>query len=229
MRAFFYTAETEIGDCVNLDKDEHNHLFKILRARSGEKVLLLDGAGRKMSAEIQEDKSLKIVSVQQCEEQKQKIYVFTAAPRKQKLDILLKQCCELGVAGVCLMQCDYSVANPENINRFRELLIEGCKQSNNPFLPEIIGPLKFKDAIKFVRENDMHGAFGAIRESEGDRERLKNVGKLAFFVGPEGGFSPSEIEMIESAGFVGVSLSPYILRLETAVAGAIPLLREFMK
>ena len=229
MRAFFYTAETEIGDCVNLDKDEHNHLFKILRARSGEKVLLLDGAGRKMSAEIQEDKSLKIVSVQQCEEQKQKIYVFTAAPRKQKLDILLKQCCELGVAGVCLMQCDYSVANPENINRFRELLIEGCKQSNNPFLPEIIGPLKFKQAMELVKEKNMLGVFGAVREKEGEKERMKNAETIAFFVGPEGGFSPAEIDLIEQENFIGISLSPYILRLETAVAGAIPLLREFMK
>lgn len=229
MRAFFYTADAEIGDCVNLEKDEHNHLFKILRARAGESVLLLDGKGRKMMAEIQEDKSLKIVSVQHCEAQKQKIYVFTAAPRKQKLDILLKQCCELGVDGIGIMQCDYSVANPENINRFRELLIEGCKQSNNPFLPEIIGPLKFKQAMEYVVENNMTGTYGAVGGAEEGKDRLKKAEKLAFFVGPEGGFSPAELESITDAGFTGISLSPYILRLETAVAGAIPLLREFMK
>ena len=109
------------------------------------------------------------------QEQKQKIYIFTAAPRKQKLDVLLKQCCELGAAGICIMQCDYSVANPENMNRFQELLAEGCKQSNNPFLPEIIGPLKMKDAVEYVRKNGMTGVFGAIRESEGDRKMMKNA------------------------------------------------------
>ena len=229
MRAFFYKNEVEKGECVTLDKDEHNHLFKILRGRAGEKVLLLNGRGRKMTAEIQNDKTLKIVSVVECENPAQKIYVFTAAPRKQKLDVLLKQCCELGVDGIGIMQCDYSVANPDNMNRFCELLEEGCKQSNNPFLPEIIGPMKFKQAIEYVSEHDMIGSFGAIREIPGDKKRLAKVEKLAFFVGPEGGFSPSEIELIEQKNFVGISLSPYILRLETAVAGAIPLLREFMK
>ena len=174
-------------------------------------------------------KTLKIVSVVECEKPAQKIYVFTAAPRKQKLDVLLKQCCELGVDGIGIMQCDYSVANPDNMNRFCELLEEGCKQSNNPFLPEITGAVKFKQALELVRENQMLGTFGAIREDEGDKARLKNVRKLAFFVGPEGGFSPAEIAMLEDENFVGISLSPYILRLETAVAGAIPLLREFMK
>ena len=115
------------------------------------------------------------------------------------------------------------------MTRFCELLEEGCKQSNNPFLPEIIGPMKFKPAIEYVSEHDMIGSFGAIREIPGDKKRLAKVEKLAFFVGPEGGFSPSEIELIEQKNFVGISLSPYILRLETAVAGAIPLLREFMK
>lgn len=229
MRAFFYTNEAENGECVTLDKDEHNHLFKILRGRTGENVLLLNGSGRKMTAEIQSDKTLKIISVENCRRPEQKIYVFTAAPRKQKLDVLLKQCCELGVDGIGIMQCDYSVANPDNMNRFRELLMEGCKQSNNPFMPEIIGPLKFKQAVEYISENGMIGSFGAVREVPGDKERLKNAEKLAFFVGPEGGFSPAELELIEQKNFVGVSLSPYILRLETAVAGAIPLLREFMK
>lgn len=229
MRAFFYTNEAEIGDCVFLAKEEHNHLFKILRGRAGETLLLLDGRGKKMTAEIQADKSLKILAAEQCQEQKQKIYIFTAAPRKQKLDVLLKQCCELGAAGICIMQCDYSVANPDNMNRFNDLLVEGCKQSNNPFLPEIIGPLKFKQAMELVKEKNMLGVFGAVREKEGEKERMKNAETIAFFVGPEGGFSPAEIDLIEQENFIGISLSPYILRLETAVAGAIPLLREFMK
>ena len=60
MRAFFYTQEVEKGDCVFLEKDEHNHLFKILRGRAGETLLLLDGKGKKMTAEIQKDQSLKV-------------------------------------------------------------------------------------------------------------------------------------------------------------------------
>lgn len=229
MRAFFHTSEVVENECVMLDKAEHNHLFKILRGRAGETVLLLDGKGKKMTAEIQPDQSLKILSVENCQELQQKIYVFMAPPRKQKLDVLLKQCCELGVAGIVIMQCDFSVANPDNVNRWHELLQEGCKQSNNPFMPEIIGPVKFKQALEMVRERRMLGTFGAIKEAEGDKMRLHDVEKLAFFVGPEGGFSPTEIELIEKENFVGISLGPYILRLETAVAGAIPLLRELMK
>lgn len=229
MRAFFYTGEAEPDDCVFLDKDEHNHLFKILRAREGEEVLLLNGKGRKMLSVVTADKSLKILSVEQCDVPEQKIYVFTAAPRKQKLDVLLKQCCELGVSGIGILQCDFSVANPDNMNRWHELAEEGCKQSNNPFLPELIGTMKLKDALTYAAEQDMVCAFGAVKEKAGDKMRLQNVRKVAFFVGPEGGFSPGEIELIEKNDFIGISLSPYILRLETAVAGAIPLIREFMR
>lgn len=226
MHSFYAKNLNKIGDLVSLERAESDHLFKTLRGRVGEVVKLLDGNGKVAMAKIIENQILKIEELQKLPPQNRTITLFVAAPRKQKLDQVLKQATELGVTAIGILHCDFSVALPDGSNRWEALLWESCKQSNNPFLPKILPVMKFDEAVKYVKTNSMVGIFGDIERQKENREKLTTANNVAFFVGPEGGFSEREFGILKSEEFIGLNLGPYILRLETAAICGIPLIRE---
>ena len=122
--------------------------------------MLLDGNGTTAIAEIMEKRELKILTVTLHEKPSKDIFLFIAAPRKQKLDQIFKQATELGVTAIAIIRCEYSVALPEGSSRWDAMLLEACKQSNNPFLPQVLPVMKFQEAIDFVEKNSMLGVFG---------------------------------------------------------------------
>lgn len=226
MHAFYCEKIEAAGDIVTLERMESDHLFKTLRGRVGDVVMLLDGKGKSAMAEIVEGKALRVNEIKIHEAPAKDIYLFMAAPRKQKLDQILKQATELGVKGIAIMHCDFSVALPEGSSRWETILLEACKQSNNPFIPEILPVMKFQEALNYIEKNQIVGIFGDVEESKESLSASENMKKFAFFVGPEGGFSDKEISQMRSNGFVGLNLGPYILRLETAAVCGIAVLRK---
>jgi len=224
MHSFFYNGLKTVrpGDSVSLDHDEEKHLFRILRAADGDRVMLLDGHGETAEAEVS-GKRLLILSRKTDPVPAFRLHLYLAPPRRQKMDQLLKQAAELGVFRIVTFFSERSVALPAGDNarnRQETLLTEACKQSGNPFLPVCDGPVKFADAVTDARNGCPLCFFGAPAESAGS-VRLENLtGDCAFFVGPEGGFTEAEESRMRESGFHPLRIGRHILRVETAcVAG----------
>lgn len=152
MHRFFYEnlKNSATQDLVKLNKDENEHLFKILRAVPGDRVGLIDGAGTAADAIVEEGKMLRIENLTLFPIPALRIHVYVAAPRKQKMEQLLKQAGELGAWRIVPIQCERSVALPSGeriAKRGPDLLMEACKQSGNAYLPQLEDPLKCMDAI----------------------------------------------------------------------------------
>lgn len=224
MRSFYCDIPGGPGEVLALAKRESDHLFKILRAAPGDTVELLDGRGRRAVAQVRPDRTLIITHCEQLPEPKCRLLLYTAVPRKVKLDVLLKQAAELGVWEIHLVTCERSVALPERSDRWETLLMEGCKQSGNPFLPRILPPVKLSDALANFSGA---GFFGAI-EKCALRSQVPVAGNIGWFVGPEGGFTASELEEMAKANLSPLNLGPYVLRLETAAVAGLAVLRQFM-
>lgn len=218
---YFWTEHLgEAGALAELSRSESEHLFKILRFRRGDRGGLLDGRGGRGVFEVGEDRELRILERSVLPEPEYKVSLWCAAPRKNKLDILLKQASELGVWSVRFLECEFSVAKPENFERMNALLIEGCKQSGNPFLPRLLPTAKLDEAPELAK-----GAFLCYGDvvPGGELPRPPEKGEVIFLVGPEGGFSPRELETLRSAA-APLNLGRYILRLETAAAAGVAVL-----
>lgn len=227
MHSFFYDKLKTVrpGDIVSLDRDEENHLFRILRASDGDRVMLLDGQGEIAEAEVS-GKRLLILSRMTEPVPAFRLHLYLAPPRRQKMDQLLKQAAELGVFRIVTFFSERSVALPagENArNRQETLLMEACKQSGNPFLPECDGPVKFDDAVEDARNRCPLRFFGAPAESGAVRP-ADLVGDCAFFVGPEGGFTTAEELRMKEAGFHSLRIGRRILRVETAAVAGLAVL-----
>ena len=233
MHSFRYDdlACVKKGDIVTLEKSENNHLFKILRALEGDEIRLLDGKGKRASARVEKGRTLVITAVQDVPPLPgAKLHLFLAPPRRQKTDQILKQCTELGVASITPVICDRSVSLPEKDSvegRWNELLFEACKQSGNPYLPLLSPPVPFAAGVKKSLELCDKSFYGSIADekdaSSGENGKEENI---AWFVGPEGGFTAEEEEYMRNAGFLPLHMQCWVLRAETAAICGLALLRE---
>lgn len=225
MHSFFVDTIGDPGTIIELEKSERDHLFKILRAREGEVVRLLDGRGTVGDAIVESGRVLAVTARRVLPPEPLQLVIACAAPRRVKLDGMLKELTEVGVAEIALMSCVRSVAQPEgNPERWTTLLREACKQSGNPFLPRIGNVGKFPAFVAAMRQEKAALYYGAVTDP-GRRPAVPARGKVVFFVGPEGGFAPEEEALLEEVGAQGISLGPWILRLETAALGGAVALR----
>ena len=228
MHCFYCGSFMEKGGYLELDKAEHRHLFKTLRARTGEQIELTDGKGSFGVARVVEHQKIELLEAATFPEPARKLILFLAPPKKQKMDQLLKQCAEIGVWEIVPFISERSVSTPakeSTVERWRQLLLAGCKQSKNPFLPKISLPLPFNELFNRFDFSVLPAYFGAV--SGENISFAAQLGKCGWFVGPEGGFTRQEEQMLCEHGIAGVKLGSYVLRVETAaVVGAAMLLNS---
>ncbi len=198
-----------------LSKSESDHLFRTLRARNGEVIEVFDGAGVVAEAEVVTKGVLKLRDFLISRPRRTSIRLLTALPRKNRLDFMLNQLAQTGVAIITPLICERSVATPqESKERWRNHLIEGCKQSRNPYIPQLEEPQKLTEVLQNFNEPAFFGAVSASFSAT--PQWPQTADRVSFFVGPEGGFTTQEEELMLQAQVQGISLGDYILRLETA-------------
>lgn len=219
------------GASVRLEKSENAHLFKTLRAAEGERCLLMDGRGNIGEAEVAAGRTLILRSRESAAPpEPPAVHLYIAPPRRQKMDQILKQCTELGVRRIVPVICERSVSLPDSdsINgRWTELMFEACKQSGNAFVPETCGSIRFPDAVNDSRKRCGACFFGAVSGCA-EQEMPGTCRDIAWFIGPEGGFTEAEEKLMRVSGFHGLHFGNWVLRVETAaVCGTAILMDRF--
>ena len=220
----FCAAIPAVGDRVILEERESSHLFKVLRARSGERFAAIDGSGTAAVIEIR-DREAVVVERQVRNPEKRAYWMFFALPRRNKIDNLLTQAAETGVRHLVPIRFSRGVSDAEPSDRWRLHLIEGCKQSHNPFLP-VVHPAMALD--KALDEAEKEGVTLFYGDVSGDGREISAVGDAGWIVGPEGGFTPDEENLMRRRGARPLNLGPYVLRLETAACCGIAVLRRIL-
>ena len=231
MHAFRFDELADVGpdSLIRLDPREESHLFKILRARPGDRVRLLDGRGTTGVAVVGQGRELRLESKESVPPPARRLHLYFAPPKKQKLDSLLKQSVELGVDVLVPVLCERSVVQPGESSvggRWTDLLFEACKQSGNPFLPSVCPPVPFAEAV--VRARGTCSALVVGSNRTGTALELGNVPDVAFFVGPEGGFTDAETDALAAAGAAPLRIGSWTLRVETAAAAGLGVLNVLM-
>ncbi len=215
---------------IELPGEEARHLVRVLRVRDGERIEALDGQGHIVrgplriegarSASIQVDERL------QAPAPGPRVTLFQALAKGEKMDWVVQKATELGVYAIQPVLTKRSVARPEEVrsarkqDRWQRVAINAIKQSGNPWLPQVEEVRSLADCLPRLASYDCSLA-GAPESTLALRSTLqaarhKGAQRIACLVGPEGGFSGDELAALQSAGTQLVSLTPTILRTETA-------------
>ena len=218
MRAHFY-PDLAIMENYTVKDDALHHLVNVIRITPGEELLLLSGQGLSVKTVVEsiskKEMKLKFLS----SEEHTRKFTFDLAlgmPKREALELCLKQAAELGFRKIYLIRSDYSQMRFPEEDRAQKLLISALEQSNAAFLP-VCEESSWED----LPWNEYLNAVMLDSQTLGTKSELKagvNSSHL-LIVGPEGGFSPEELAFLHAKNNLKiVNLPTPILRTPTALA-----------
>ncbi len=221
MDFFFCENIPEPELTVELSPNESRHAFVTLRKQQGEQICIIDGKGNIAVAEIIANQKLIVISRQHIPQNKPLFHLFFSLPHiKNKTELIISQAAELGVNSIIPILTERSVSKPEDIpSKWKNRIIEACKQSKNPYLPNIKDIMTLEESAKFAKKMNIACFFGDPENGlppEQITDFNYTCSNMGWFVGPEGGFSIREIQLLLDNNFKALKISDRILRIETA-------------
>jgi RNA methyltransferase, RsmE family len=211
---------------ITLDEGESHHLIHVLRSNVGDEVELFDGRGgktrgvvesiRKRAALIKVIAPWEITPAPTC-----KIVLAVAVPKGDRLSWMIEKVTELGIDRVIPIVTRRSVVKPgdQKLHKAEATAIAACKQSGRSRLPAIdpLCPLEsLPERIDLGQSRLFVGAPRSSQSASLDHKSDYTAENLIGVIGPEGGLTDEEVELLHSWGAKEICLSPNILRIETA-------------
>jgi 16S rRNA (uracil1498-N3)-methyltransferase len=222
MRVLVRRGSGEAGKRVSLDEKELRHL-KVRRAREGEPVELLDGAGFRGSGRLIQVGREWMVEVAQAELEgpPAPLILAVAAGDRDRFSWLVEKSAELGVTRILPLETRHTAAvatrlRKSHLEHLRRTALEAIKQSGAAWSPEIDDPL----ALSLFLRKPLSGA-GWLAELAGQPgPAALDPSPVTVVIGPEGGLTDDERTTLVAAGYRPVALGPHTLRFETAALAA---------
>ncbi len=227
MHAHRFYCRDIIAPKAQITGPEARHAASVMRLTQGQTVELFDGRGTLAKAQIEKISSkevtCRIESLQTAEKPaRPRIIIAASVPKADRFDLLIAKCTELGADRITPVIFERSVKQPKNpkaADRWRNITISAAKQCKRLFLPVIDKPLPLTKAISKLTVD-----YPASRILVGSlADNAKSLLKIKFdsrdviaFIGPEGGLTDRENELLTGAGAKFVRITNTVLRVETA-------------
>ncbi len=213
--------------------EEVPHALRVLRLQAGDAAELLM-EGEKWSAEICSIEGQRVICRLQgrlpSAEPGVEVTLFQGLPKAEKMEWVIQKATELGAARICAVAMERSVAKiggreaDKKRERWQKIACEAVKQSGRCRVPEV-RICTLSEAAEMARDLDLFlvpwEEESGLRLSGALAKREKPQGRIGLLIGPEGGISKNEVELLRQAGALPVSLGRRILRTETAALAAL--------
>lgn len=215
---------------ITLNEREAHHVRDVLRLRDGEEVEVFDDAGTVGEGKLRLDSAgahVLVETVRHAAAATITLTIASAIPKAARADWLVEKLSELGVDVFVPLETARSVVVPEGKNkldRWARLATEAAKQSHRTGVMRIdpVTPLAraMESALQAGEAWHLSTAPGSAPIATRLFSSAASPRELTLFVGPEGGWTPEELDRFTNAGVPGVSLGGTILRIETAAIAA---------
>ncbi|HEY8491137.1 MAG TPA: 16S rRNA (uracil(1498)-N(3))-methyltransferase [Dehalococcoidia bacterium] len=240
MNRFFVAPSLLAADPIRLDGDLARQMARVLRLRPGDRVVLLDGSGRELVAELRRVAAREVLAAPLdrrwgSREPACALTLYQGVIRPARFEWLLEKGTELGVAAFVPLLTARSVVRPEadgaRVERWRRIVREAAEQCGRAALPEVRPPVSLADAVREAPGLRLvcweAGEGPSLRDALRAELTAGRPAAVSLFVGPEGGLTEEEVAAACAAGARAVSLGGRVLRSETAgLTAAVAVLYE---
>jgi 16S rRNA (uracil1498-N3)-methyltransferase len=241
----FIQGELQSGSVVELPRETGAHLAKVLRARSGDEVVLFNGDGREFTGAVEKVQGSRVsasigAARTMDRESPFQLTLVQCVPRGDRMDFIVQKATELGVVRIIpvlsqrsVVRLDEGQAASKQLH-WHAVAVSACEQCGRNRLPIVAVPQPLLNYLGALAQPDE--SLRLVLEPERARriERgaqsidiasPQSVSLAEIAIGPEGGFAPEELEAFDLSSFSRVSLGPRVLRTETAAIAAIVVLQ----
>jgi len=221
----FYTPDI-VSDHYELNDEESRHCIKVLRRRKGDIISLTDGKGNLYAAELVNDNpkkcKLNIIEINGHFGQRNFNIHLAVAPTKNinRFEWFLEKATEIGIDEITPVICENSERKTLNQNRMKKILVAALKQSLKAYLPKLNEPLHFNDLIKKQSQIKKYIAYIDDDVTLTLKKDYQKGEDVLLLIGPEGDFSPYELNLAKQNNYYPISLGKSRLRTETAAVVA---------
>lgn len=240
MHKFFVSPEQIGANEIRIIGADCNHIFRVLRLKKGQEIMLNDGQGTDYYCIIKKSCEEEIL----CEitdlcrnftELPVKVSLFQGLPKQEKMEWIIQKAVELGVSDIypvamkrCVQKLDEKTAKKKT-ERWNKIAESAAKQSGRGMIPRVHEPIPFKKGLEMAGQ--YHRFFVPHEDAIGmndTRQALKEVQadmRIACMIGPEGGYSVEETDALKALKNSRlITLGKRILRTETAAMAFLAML-----
>lgn len=235
MSKFFVKSEQIENDIINIQGQDVKHIRNVLRQKIGDEIIICNSQEQKnyLCDITKIEKELiecKIIRELEDFNSNIKVTIMQGLPKKDKMDLVIQKSVELGCYDIqptnmerCIVKYDEK-DKKKKIERWQKISEVAAKQCDRNFIPKINDILTLKEVCDLFPKYDLVILAYEKEEKTRLKEALKTAKekykeselKIAVIIGPEGGISPKEVEMIKkSNNVITVTLGKRILRTET--------------
>jgi len=234
MHRFYIAPENWNTDALVLRDSEVHHARDVLRLEPGERVVVFNGRGHEVTAEIKkvtrEEIQLRKLHEARVPPLPCQIALAQAIPKGRNMDLIVQKAVELGAAEIAPIVSDRTIVHLENKEaarkqaKWQQVAIEAAKQCGQNWLPTVRKPRKLADFFDAGASLQLR-LIGSLQSdathlktvlAEYEREHQARPTSVLMCIGPEGDFTPAELNLARSYGCRPITLGPIILRVETA-------------
>lgn len=235
MHRFFVSPEKWNPHALNLTGSEAHHARDVLRMRVGERLVLFNGSGREITAEIVDlgdEIGLRKLHEAETPPLQCRIVLGQAIPKGKNMDLIVQKAVEIGAAEIAPILSDRTIVQVDSESaaqkqsKWQQIAVEAAKQCGQNWLPHVHAPRKLSQLFAAADEESFDlrliGSLqpGAqhLKEILADyvSEHQRGPRSVLMLVGPEGDFTPAELALARRHGCRPITLGPIILRVETA-------------
>ena len=231
---FFISKEQIRNESVFLTGDQARQIYNVLRLRQGDKINVLNNEGWEFEVELLTTKpdqvTGRLVNRWLVEsEPTVRVTLFQSRLKQDKFEWVLQKGTELGIASFVPMITERSIVRQKTLKqnkllRWQRILCEASEQSGRGQIPTLSQPIEYVTALEAAQtshlamipwEYELDKTIAATLALNSQHKSL-HILNVALLIGPEGGFTESEIQDAQLANIIPVTLGPRILRAETA-------------
>lgn len=223
LHRFFIEEKIEDRDkLIITHKPFINQIRNVFRFTKGDELIVFDNSGYDFLFQIDEceKENVSLILISKKENNvlpKREIYLFASLVKKDNFEWISQKATELGVSHIIPIFSERSEKKNLNTERIKKIIIEASEQSGRGTLPILHHIIELKSAL-----ND----YAQIKSISWDPSAEKFVSQdiidcIGIYIGPEGGWSPQELELFNEHNINVRSLGPQVLRSETAVVAII--------
>jgi 16S rRNA (uracil1498-N3)-methyltransferase len=247
----YVNQSMRVGTHVRLPENAAAHLSRVLRLREGDVCVLFNGDGNDYDATLlATDKrgvDVEVLAARAIDnESPLRIVLLQGIARGDKMDLILQKATELGVRAIAPVFADRTEVRldgdrlDKRVAHWRSVVISACEQSGRARIPDVFPPRGLAEAVGALDPDMLKltlDPFGEHRfatlamppagagRNAGNSDRTAGDADIVVAIGPEGGWSDKDREILRGTGFAGLRLGPRVLRTETAGLAAIAALQ----
>ena len=231
-----YFVDTK-EDIFILSSDDSYHITKVMRNKIGDKVEVVIDKELYICEIVSLDKQVLVKKLEKIEQDSELPCYVTIAQslvKEQKMDLILQKSCELGVSEIIPINTTRSVVKldkkeTKKVDRWNKILKEASEQSKRTVIPKINEILDIKDVANLDYDikilctvNELSTSIKKVLSKD------LNGAKIILVIGPEGGFTDKEEELLINSGYISTSFGNRILRTETASLYALSIINYIL-